>query len=74
MRLQAVGRMEELKGYGWVDRKAGIVRIPDRAKRMDPSVADTRPSRKGKGPRTEVELNSRKSEPDQKDSNKKSQP
>jgi hypothetical protein len=41
--------------YGWVDRKAGIVRIPiDRAIEL---VAE-KPDRFGKGPKTEVEMNS----------------
>jgi hypothetical protein len=46
---------ERLTTYGWVDRKAGIVRIPiDRA--ID--LVAQRGVPKGKGPRTEAELNS----------------
>ena len=46
-----------LGSYGWVDREKGIVRIPiDRA--IDLVVARGVP--KGKGPKTEIELNSRK--------------
>lgn len=46
---------ETLASYGWVDRKAGIVRIPiERA--ID--LAAARGVRKGKGPRTEAEINS----------------
>jgi hypothetical protein len=46
-----------LGSYGWVDRKAGVVRIPiERA--MD--LIAERGVPRGKGPRTEVELNSRK--------------
>ena len=45
-----------LESYGWVDRERGIVRIPiDRAIDL---VAE-RGVPKGKGPRTEIELNSR---------------
>jgi hypothetical protein len=44
-----------LAGYGWVDRKAGRVRIPiDRA--IDLAAKRGVPS--GKGPKTEVEVNS----------------
>ncbi|WP_406694698.1 hypothetical protein V5E97_26955 [Singulisphaera sp. Ch08] len=46
---------QTLTTYGWVDPKAGIVRIPiDRA--MDLVVQ--RDALKGKGPKTEAELNS----------------
>ncbi|SIO56975.1 hypothetical protein SAMN05444166_5325 [Singulisphaera sp. GP187] len=45
---------QTLTSYGWVDAKAGVVRIPiDRA--MDLVVA--RDALKGKGPKTEAELN-----------------
>lgn len=53
--LQSLRRSEDetLSTYGWVDRNAGIVRIPiDRA--MD--LAATRGVPRGKGPRTEAEL------------------
>jgi hypothetical protein len=44
-----------LESYGWVDREAGIVRIPiDRAI----GLVAARGSRFGKGPRTEIEMNS----------------
>ncbi len=46
---------ETLGSYGWVDRKEGVVRIPiDRAI----GLAATRGVPHGKGPKTEVELNS----------------
>ena len=46
---------EQLTTYGWVDRKAGVVRIPiERA--LD--LAAQRGIPHGKGPRTEAELNS----------------
>jgi hypothetical protein len=46
---------ETLSSYGWLDRKAGIARIPiDRA--MD--LVAERGVPRGKGPRTEAEVNS----------------
>lgn len=49
---------ETLSTYGWVDRKAGVVRIPiERALEL---VAQ-RGVPKGKGPQTEVEINARNS-------------
>jgi len=51
---------ETLSSYGWVDRKAGIVRIPiDRA--MD--LVAERGVPKGKGPRLEAEVNSHHGNP-----------
>jgi hypothetical protein len=45
---------ETLTTYGWVDRKAGVVRIPiERAMQL---VAE-RGVPKGKGPKTQVEIN-----------------
>ena len=55
--LRNLHRDEEaaLSSYGWVDRKAGVVRIPiDRAIDL---VAE-KGVRFGKGPKTEVEMNS----------------
>jgi hypothetical protein len=55
--LKGLRRAEDqtLSSYGWVDRKAGIVQIPiERA--MD--LVAKRGVPKGKGPRTEAELNS----------------
>lgn len=46
---------ETLGGYGWVDRKAGVVRIPiDRAIDLLAEKGD----RFAKGPKTEIEMNS----------------
>jgi hypothetical protein len=51
---------EVLDDYGWVDRKAGIVRVPiDKA--IDMVVKNGVP--KGKGPKTEAEVNSRGQKP-----------
>jgi hypothetical protein len=55
--LRKLHRDEEamLSRYGWVDRKAGVVRIPiDRA--ID--VVAEQGVRFGKGPKTEIEMNS----------------
>jgi hypothetical protein len=46
---------EALGRYGWVDRKAGIVQIPI-SRAMELLAA--KPDRFGKGPKTEVEMNS----------------
>jgi hypothetical protein len=55
LRLTRGSADDKLSSYGWVDRKEGVVRIPvDRAMEL---VAK-RGVPKGKGPRTEAELNS----------------
>jgi hypothetical protein len=52
-----------LGGYGWVDRKAGVVRIKiDRA--IDLVVLRGVP--RGKGPQTEIQINSREKNPETK--------
>jgi hypothetical protein len=52
-----------LFGYGWVDRKAGVVRIPiDRA--ID--LVARRGVPRGKGPQTEIQINSREKNPEKK--------
>jgi hypothetical protein len=54
------GQEATLREYGWVDRKAGVVRLPiDRAIDL---VAE-RGVPKGKGPRTEAEINSDRGSP-----------
>ncbi len=51
-----VSEKDTLSTYGWVDRKAGVVRIPiERAFEL----VEKRGVPKGKGPRTEIQLNSR---------------
>ena len=63
--LQTLRRTEHaaLGGYGWVDRKAGVVRIPiDRA--ID--LVAQRGVPQGKGPQTEIQINSREQNPEQK--------
>jgi hypothetical protein len=60
--LRDLHRKEDatLGSYGWVDRKAGVVRIPiDRAIEL---VAE-KGVRFGKGPKTEIEMNSHSGTP-----------
>jgi len=63
--MHALRRTEDasLYGYGWVDRKAGVVRIPiDRA--IDLVARGGVP--RGKGPQTEIQINSRETNPEKK--------
>jgi hypothetical protein len=54
------GQEATLAGYGWVDRKAGVVRVPiERA--MD--LVAERGVPQGKGPRTAAEINSDRGSP-----------
>ncbi len=60
MRSLRDGQEATLAGYGWVDRKAGVVRVPiERA--MD--LVAERGVPQGKGPRTAAEINSDRGSP-----------
>ena len=63
--MRAMRQTEDaaLFGYGWVDRKAGVVRIPiDRS--IDLVARHGVP--RGKGPQTEIQINSREKYPEKK--------